>query len=167
VFENYFSLGFHNDYLLPNIRMGCKLLKILSLEFQISLILSIVCLSSHPSCRHSCHCPLSAETEVCDNILSVPSFFHRMDSEAAPFHPVLLQSEPSLMSEPKMQTFSLQSRQDREKVHCQTSTSTPGSTDVSTTSTLMISAKNSNRMLGRLDSPLMCAESVNSLWGAR
>lgn len=167
MFENYFSLGFHNDYLLPNIQMGCKLLKSLSLESQISLILSIVCHSSHPSCqRHSCHCPRSAETEVCDNILSVPSFFRRKDSEGAPFHPVLLQSEPSLMSEPKMQTFSLQSRQDGEKVHCQTSISTPGSTDVSTTSTLMISA-NSNRMLSRLDSPLMCAESLNSLWGAQ
>lgn len=32
--ECYSSLGFHNDYLLPNFQMGCKILKSLSLEFQ-------------------------------------------------------------------------------------------------------------------------------------
>lgn len=83
-----------------------------------------------------------------------------MNSKVAPFHPVLLESEPSLMSEPKMQALPLQSRQDGEKVRHQTSTSTSSSIDVSITSKVIMSAKNSNRMLSRLDSLLMCAESL-------
>jgi len=121
---------------MPNVRKGCKVLKSLFLEFQISLVLSIVCRGCHPSWQlHSCYCLWSAETEVCDNNLSIPLFVHRIDRIAAPVlsssPPVCLELYvPSVMSVPQMQTFPLQSHQVGEKVPRQTSASIPRSNDL-------------------------------------
>ena len=72
--------------LLPNVRKGWTILKRQSVEFQISLVFSVVCHYCRTSCQlRFCYCPWNAETDVrvCD-IFSVPLFVHRIGSKPAP-----------------------------------------------------------------------------------
>jgi len=73
-----------SQFLLPNVRQGRKILKRLSVEFQVSLVFSVVCQYCRTSCQlRFCYCPWNAETDVCD-IFSVPLFVRRTESKPAP-----------------------------------------------------------------------------------
>jgi hypothetical protein len=116
---------------MPNVQKGCKILKSLSSQFQISVILSVVC---HGNSIPAIVCEIQ-KLKYCDN-LSIQLFVDRTDNIAAAISssspPVCLELHvPSVMSVPKMETFPLQSRQVGEKVPRQTSAATPGSNDLS------------------------------------
>ena len=85
---------------------------------------------------HIFHRLWGAETKVCDNILSVPSFVCRKDGKAFPVlsssPPVCLELYvPTVMSEPKTQTFPLLSSHVGENVLRQNFLGTGHSSDSS------------------------------------